>query len=260
MTTPDLQAYADFAERLADASRAIILEAMNQPRAVQIKADASPVTETDCAVEERLRQMIQQDYPDHGIRGEEFPDRDLEAEWVWVLDPIDGTKAWVAGVPVYGTLIALAHEGMPVLGVIDHPATAERWLGGVGLGARLNGRSIAVRSCERLADALLCTSTPDHYKGADRAAYERLTGAVRWTNYGGSCYSHARLATGFLDVGFEAAVDPVDYCAIVPVVQAAGGVATDWEGAPLTIRSGSHYLAAGDPRMHAQALEVLGGR
>ena len=260
MTTPDLHSYAAFAEQLADASRAIILEALNRPRAVQIKADASPVTETDCAVEERLREMIGREYPDHGIMGEEFADRDLEAEWVWVLDPIDGTKAWIAGVPVFGTLIALAHGSVPVLGVIDHPATGERWLGGVGLGARLNGTPIAVRPCERLADALLCASTPDHFRGADWAAYERLTGAVRWTNYGGSCYAHARLATGFIDLGFEADHDPVDYCAIVPVVQAAGGVITDWQGAPLTIRSGRRFLSAGDPRMHAQALELLAGR
>ncbi|MCG8451245.1 MAG: inositol monophosphatase family protein [Pirellulales bacterium] len=260
MTTPDLATYAAFAERLADASRAIILEAVDRPRAVQIKPDASPVTETDCAVEERLRQMIGREYPDHGVMGEEFADRDLAAEWVWVLDPIDGTKAWIAGLPVYGTLIALARDGVPVLGVIDHPATGERWLGGRGLGARLNGQPIAVRSCGRLADALLCTSTPDHYKGADRAAYERLTGAVCWTSYGGSCYAHARLATGYLDLGFEAAHDPVDYCAIAPVVEAAGGVITDWEGAPLTIRSGRRFLAAGDRNIHAQALEILAGR
>ncbi len=259
MTQPDFEAYVVFAEQLADASRAIILEALSWPRSVQMKADASPVTETDCAVEERLRQMIRRAYPDHGIMGEEFADRDLEAEWVWVLDPIDGTKAFIAGVPVFGTLIALARDGVPVLGVIDHPATGERWLGGAGLGARLNGAPIAVRSCDRLADALLCTNTPDHYRGADWAAYERLTGAVRWTSYGGSCYAHGRLATGFIDLGFEAAHDPVDYCAIVPVVEGAGGVITDWEGAPLTIRSGSRFLAAGDRRMHAQALELLSG-
>ncbi len=256
----ELDTYLAFAHRLADASGAVLRRAYRQPQAITVKSDESPVTETDKAVEKAIRDLIEAVFPDHGIIGEELGELRADAEFVWVLDPIDGTKAFLAGIPVFGTLIALARDGVPVLGVIDQPNSAERWIGADGVPTTLNGRPIQVRACPDLADAMICTASPEYYEGEDLAAFERLRAAVKWAVYGGSCYAHGLLAGGSVDLGLEAQVEPFDYCALVPIIRNAGGVATDWDGNPITIRSGSRFLAAGDRRAHERAIELLAGR
>jgi histidinol phosphatase-like enzyme (inositol monophosphatase family) len=254
-----LKAYADFGARLADASRAMIEGAMRQAFHTEAKTDGSPVTAVDRAVEERLREMIAKAYPNHGIVGEEHGESAPDAEYVWVLDPIDGTLPFLAAIPVFGTLIALAHDGVPVIGVIDMPATGERWTGCTGMATERNGEAVRARPCGDLSAALLSTSNPDLYGNDEYRTFERLKAAARWTVYGGSCLAYAQLASGRIDVGIDAGMDLFDYCALVPVIRGAGGVITDWQGAELTLRSGSQIVAAGDPRAHAQALEVLSG-
>ncbi len=259
MPADELDGFTHFAERLADTSREILRSASAQRPRAEVKDDSSPVTAVDRAVEDRLRDMIAREYPDHGIVGEERGAAASDSEHVWVLDPIDGTLAFLAGIPVFGTLIALLRNGAPVIGVIDLPATAERWLGCAGRPTTHNGEAVRARPCAALSSALISTSNPDFYGDAELQMFERLKAAVRWTVYGGSCLAYAQIASGRIDLGVDAGLDPVDYCALVPVIEGAGGAITDWQGADLGLGSGSRILAAGDPHAHAQALELLAG-
>jgi inositol-phosphate phosphatase/L-galactose 1-phosphate phosphatase/histidinol-phosphatase len=251
--------FVGFAETLADASRAMLIEAARQSYTGDMKSDGSPVTKVDQAVEARLREMIIDAHPGHGIVGEEHGESNPDSEFVWALDPIDGTLPFLAGIPVYGTLIALLRGGVPVIGVIDMPATAERWVGATGSPTMRNGEPAQVRSCEDLSQAMLSTSNIDYYDNNDRPALERLKEATRLTVYGGSCMAYAQIASGRIDVGIDVAFDVFDYLALVPVIEGAGGIATDWQGQPLTQMSGDRLIAAGDARVHAAALLFLVG-
>ncbi len=248
---------AEFAGRLADASGPIIRSAHQSGFSTEAKADGSPVTNVDRAVEDRLRAIIATSCPDHGIVGEERGATAASDGPVWVIDPIDGTLPFLAGIPVFGTLIALVEDGAPLIGVIDMPATAERWLGCRGRPTTRNGTAVRVRPCSGLADALMSTSNPDFYGADDGDAFARLKAEVRWTVYGGSCLAYAQLASGRTDLGIDVALDPLDYLALVPVIEGAGGVVSDWQGGPLTMASGSRILAAGDARRHAEAMAIL---
>ena len=254
-----MEPFRAFAERLAEASGPLILEAHRGAPRAEPKDDGSPVTAVDRAVEDRLRAMIAEAWPEHGIVGEERPDTAAESEFVWVLDPIDGTLPFLAGLPVFGTLIALVRQGTPVLGVVDLPATRERWVGVAGRPTLHNGRPVRTRTCASLAEALAASSNPDFFPVADRPALDAVRAAARWTVYGGSCLSYARLASGRIDLGIDVALDIVDYLALVPVIEGAGGVITDWRGEALTLDSGDRILAAGDARVHAEALGMVAG-
>ncbi len=248
-----------FAARLADAAREVVAPFFQRPIDIAYKGGASPVTEADCAVEARLRGMIAEQYPGHGVIGEELANVDEDAETVWVIDPIDGTQLFIGGIPLFATLIALTRGGVPVLGVIDQPITGDRWLAAAGRPTTFNGAPVRTRPRARIADALICTSNPAYYEGAERAAFERLRNAVRWTQYGADSYGFGLIANGFIDLGVENGLGLHDFCAIVPVIEGAGGVMTDWQGRPLTLASGSRVLAAGDAAAHAQALALLAG-
>jgi inositol-phosphate phosphatase/L-galactose 1-phosphate phosphatase/histidinol-phosphatase len=246
-----------FSERLADISRAMLLAAAAEAPRVDLKADASFVTATDRAVEARLRDEILAAYPDHGIMGEEHGSERLDAEFVWVLDPIDGTAAWVAGIPVYGTLISVARGGRPLTGVIDLPATGERLTGITEGGAWHNGAPIRCRTGVALADAYMTSSNPRFVPEPDRAAFARLDAAVRFTQYGGSCYAYACLARGRTDLAVDAGFDAYDLFAPTAIIEGAGGIVTDWAGRPLDLGWQGRVIAAGDPALHARALGFL---
>jgi inositol-phosphate phosphatase / L-galactose 1-phosphate phosphatase / histidinol-phosphatase len=246
-----------FATRLADAAGAVVRKYYRAALAVESKSDASPVTVADREAEQVLREAIRATYPDHGIDGEEFPGERLDAELIWHLDPIDGTKSFVVGRPLFGTLIALTRGGRPVLGVIDQCILGERWEGGAGRSSTWNGRSIRVRSCATLRDAVLSLTSPQMFGAAERAAVARLEGAVKFPVYGGDCYGYGLLAMGLIDLIVEADLDVHDFMALVPVIEGAGGIVTDWRGAPLTMASDGRIVAAGDPRVHESALKLL---
>ena len=251
----------EFAHDLADTAGEIVRAASGSHRVAHRKADASPVTEIDRDVELRLRETISVRFPEHGIIGEEFGDHRRDAEHVWVLDPIDGTKAFMAGLPVYGTLIGLARAGRPVLGIVDQPVTRERWTGIDGGGTWYNGGRVRVRACRRLSEALVCTTSHEYYEGEDADAFGRIVSGSRWMVYGGNCLAFARVACGFVDVALEANVGVYDYCALVPVVENAGGVMTGWRGEPLTIEpaKGGRILASANPVLHEAAMDCLTG-
>ncbi|WP_290688591.1 MULTISPECIES: inositol monophosphatase family protein [unclassified Haematobacter] len=255
--THDLTALLGFAGRLADTARAILAPAAEAARSYVLKSDMSPVTETDERIERHLRAMISEAYPEHGILGEEFGNVGLDREWVWVIDPIDGTKAFVAGFAVFGTLIGLAHRGAPVLGIIDNPVTGERWEGATGLPSTRNGRPIRSRDCAGLAGAFISNGNPEALDSDEMDRFSNLRSRVGGCVYGGSAMSYARIADGGLDIALDAGLDPFDYCALVPVVEGAGGVITDWEGAPLTISSGHRCLATATPDLHRAAIAAL---
>lgn len=246
-----------FAERLADESRAILREVAGEIPEVNLKADQSYVTETDRRVETRLREIIDAEYPEHGILGEEHGSRNLDAEYVWVLDPIDGTAPFVAGIPVYGTLIGLAHAGQPWLGVIDHPATADRWIGVSGAWATFNGAPVRTRSCPDFEPALMTNSNPDFFSPSERAAFDALRTRVSYTQYGGSCYAYGILASGRTDLAVDGGLDPFDIFAPAAVIEGAGGVITDWSGRRFTLDWQGLVVAAGDASLHDRALAVL---
>ena len=256
----DLAPFLALAYDLAAASGAILRRYFRQTIAVDDKSDASPVTIADREVEQTLRVAITKAYPDHGILGEEFGAHNTDADHVWVLDPIDGTKSFITGKATFGTLIALCRKGAPVVGVIDQPITRERWIGAAGRATTFNGATVKTRASVKLADALLYATTPQMFVGDDAAAFERLTARVKYPLYGADCYAYGLLASGFTDLVCEASLKPYDYCALVPVVNGAGGKITDWQGDALTIASGPRVLAAGDTGLHAQALAVLAGR
>ena len=248
------------AERFADISRAIIREEIYQPRDVTVKSDATPVTPIDKKGERAIREAIGKAFPAHGIVGEEFDTVNPDSDYIWVVDPIDGTMAFIAGLPTFSTLIALTWRGPPVLGVMDSPITEERWIGVDGHGTTLNGKAIFSRPCKSLNKAFAHTSSPLYFEPSttDLAAYNRIKGAVEFLIFGGGCHAYGRVAHGYIDVAFEAAHDIHDYMALVPIINNAGGVISDWQGEPLTLSSGSRFIASGDLRIHKQALEILG--
>jgi len=250
--------FVDDAIRFADISRAIIRQEISQPRIVTVKSDATPVTPTDQNVERALREAIKQSYPEHGIVGEEYGDQNSDSDYVWVLDPIDGTMAFVAGLPTFSTLIALTWRGSPVLGIMDSPVTQERWIGVDGLGTTLNGKNIQSRSCKTLGNAFAHTSSPLYFASdSDIAAYDRMVSAVQFLIFGGGCHAFGRVADGYIDVAFETAHDIHDYLALVPIINNAGGVISDWQGNPLTLTSGPRFVASGDPTVHGLAIDIL---
>jgi inositol-phosphate phosphatase/L-galactose 1-phosphate phosphatase/histidinol-phosphatase len=176
-----------------------------------------------------------------------------------VLDPIDGTKSFISGVPLFGTLIALAHHGRLILGVLDQPISRERWVGAAGRPTTLNGAPVRTRPCAGLDAATLFATTPDMFKEQDADAFARLSRGVKLTRFGADCYASGLLAAGFVDLVVEASLKPYDFAALAPIVEGAGGVATDWRGQPLTLASDGRVIFAGDRRAHAAALDVIAG-
>ncbi len=218
-----------------------------------------PVTEADRAAEVIMRGMIRRTFPTHGILGEEFGSENLSAEFVWVLDPIDGTRAFITGLPSWGTLIGLTRNGAPVLGLMHQPYLGERFSGD-GAHARLRSprgeRTLRTRRGVSLDQALLATTDPRLFaEGAERAGFAAIESAVRMSRYGTDCYAYCMLAAGQIDLVVEAGLKPYDIVALIPIVEGAGGVITDWEGGPAA--PGGRIVAAGDRTLHEAALRRL---
>ncbi|MCB2100144.1 MAG: histidinol-phosphatase [Rhodobacterales bacterium] len=258
MTQEQLDAFSVLAERLANVAAPEVMVRFRTGLLAESKADSSPVTEADRAAEAALRALIEAEQPDHGIVGEEYGSDRADAEYVWVLDPIDGTKSFVTGKPTFGILVALLHRGRPVIGVIDHPALGDRWVGVAGRPTTFNGRPIATRPCAALDQAWMYATSPTMFRpGPEREAYGRLSGAVRQALYGCDCYAYGLLSCGTVDLVCEATLMPYDYLALVPVIEGAGGIITDWSGQPLGLEGDGTALAAGDRALHQAALARL---
>ena len=250
----------DFANQLADAAGAAIRPYFREAHGLETKADASPVTRADREAEAAMRTLIEARFPDDAIIGEEHGVREGTSGRAWVLDPIDGTRAFITGRPIFGTLIALVADGWPMLGIIDQPILKERWLGSVGQPTMLNGKPATTRACRELKDALLATTSPALFGDDQLHAFEHLDGVVRSTVLGGDCYNYACVASGWLDIVVEAGLKLHDFAALVPVVEGAGGRMCDWQGDPLTADSVGEVIAAGDPARIEDILEALACR
>lgn len=254
--------FVTLAHRLADVAGAEALRYFRSTFDIELKDDRSPVTRADREAEAAMRAAIEAAYPEHGILGEEHGSVRLDAEHVWVLDPIDGTRAFVNGIPLFATLIALVRDGAPVLGLNSFPALGERWLGVAGeetrhwFGGNDDGPS-RVRPCPSLAAARMCTTSPDMFTDADAARYAALKAKVRDTRFGTDAWAYAMVAAGQTDIVAESGMKPYDYLSHAVIVAGAGGTITDWEGKPLGIDSPGSVLAAGDPAVHAHALAAL---
>lgn len=260
-TAPLDPAFAAAAEAAADAAGAVIRPLFRSALLVEAKGDASPVTAADRGAEEAMRAVLSARFPAHGIWGEEFGADRPDAEWLWLLDPIDGTRGFVTGRPVFGCLVALLHRGRPVLGLIDQPATGERWVGEAGAPTRFRsalGGAPGCRPCATLAEAELSCTSPDMFRPEDRAGFERMRGAARRVTWGGDCYAYGLLALGLIDVIAEATMQPWDWAALVPVVEGAGGRVTGWGGEALTLGGADgRVLAVGDPALLPAAVALL---
>jgi inositol-phosphate phosphatase/L-galactose 1-phosphate phosphatase/histidinol-phosphatase len=257
VTETELDAFVALALRLADAAGAEIRPHFRNLASIEEKPDLTPVTVADRAAEAAMRALIETHFPHHGILGEEFGEIRGDADYVWVLDPIDGTKSFISGVPLFGTLIALTRGRRPILGIIDQPISRERWVGASGRPTTLNGAKIHCRECSGLAAATLFATTPEMFKGGDAACFVRLSATVKLTRFGADCYAYGLVAAGFVDLVLEAGLKPYDFCAMVPIVEGAGGVATDWRGTSLDLASDGRVLVAGDRRTHEAALRLL---
>ena len=253
----DLAELEDFANHLADLAVAPSLEFFRQPLDIERKADASPVTIADRRIETVLREAISARFPDHGIFGEEHGAQNLDSRHVWVIDPIDGTKSFISGMPTFGTLIACLEDGRPVIGVLSIPPTGERWSAQAGGRAQFSGAPCGTSQCTQLADARLYTTSPDAFDAAGLALYEAVSAHAALRRFGGDCYSYGLLASGHVDAVIEMELHPYDYMALVPVIEAAGGVITDWQGNALTLGSAGNVLAAATPELHREILKLL---
>ncbi len=254
---PQVEEFTAFIEELADAARDFLTERHEGSR-FETKEDQSPVTEFDRGVETKLRELIRARFPEHGIIGEEFPPEDPDAEFVWIMDPIDGTKPFVAGIPVFTTLIALCLRGRPVIGVIDASVSRDRWLGVEGRATTLNGREVRTSGRRELDGATLSWSQPDKVLEKHRGGLEALNERVAWRVFGAASYGFGRMAAGAIDVcGYSGSIGAYDVCALVPIIEGAGGRITDGFGEPITTRTPEACLAAATPELLAEALRVL---
>lgn len=261
-----LNFFAEVSNKVADAAGGVIRKYFRHKFDILDKDDMSPVTIADRGAEEAMISVILEHFPSHAIFGEENGWRCSEktADYVWVLDPIDGTKSFITGKPLFGTLIALLHKGQPILGIIDQPILRERWVGVTGRRTTLNGKEVSTRICLNLSQAYLYTTSPHLFSGDAEEAFIRVRNKVKVPLYGCDCYAYALLSSGYVDLVIESGLKPYDFLSLIPVIEGAGGVITDWKGhklrwdvAPHTPISSFNVVAAGDKRIHEQALDSL---
>jgi inositol-phosphate phosphatase/L-galactose 1-phosphate phosphatase/histidinol-phosphatase len=253
---PDVAAALSLAEQLADSARATALAHFRTPLAVERKDDGSPVTVADRQIETDMRRMIRATFPGHAIRGEEFA-AEGTGEFTWVLDPIDGTKSFVTGYPLFGSLIALLQGGRPVLGVIEAPALAERWVGCEGRPTLFNGRQVSTSACRAIEHAVVYTTTVETFDAGERRRFEALSARAALRRFGGDCYLYGMLAGGYCDLVIEVQLKPHDFMAAIPIIEGAGGRISDWRGVPLSTASDGRVVAAATEPLWRQALHEL---
>ncbi|MFT9220724.1 inositol monophosphatase family protein [Gluconobacter oxydans] len=256
-----LQTAIEAATACADIARRTVLPHFRTSLRADAKSDDSPVTIADRQAEQAMRSILEERLPEHAILGEENGMSGTSSDWLWVLDPIDGTRAFLTGRPTFGTLIALFHKGRPVLGLIDQPITGERWLGVTGrpttfVSDRLPG-TIGTRPCPEAAEAELSCTAPEIMTAVHAPRFANLQKHTRRTSWGGDCYAYGLLALGQIDVIAECTMKPWDWGALVPVVEGAGGRITDWQGNPLTLESDGTVLACGDATLLPELVRHL---
>lgn len=255
------QELIDFANHLADLSSAIARKYFRQKIGEENKPDNSPVTFADKEIEKTMRHEIASRYPTHGVIGEEFENVNINADYKWVIDPIDGTSSFVIGKPIFGVLISLTYKSQPILGIINQPISNERWLGVRGKGSFFNNQKIETRTIGSISNSILCTTSPFFFKDQNLQFFNAVSALTKYQKYGGvfyggDCYLFGLMALGYIDIIIETGLKSYDFCALVPIVEEAGGIITDWSGRKLDINSNGQILACGDKKVHAEILKI----
>lgn len=251
------QYFRKLAERLADEAGIISRQYFGQSLDIIDKEDESPVTIADRSIETRLREIVERERPDDGILGEEFGIKESRNGYTWVFDPIDGTKSFTIGRPTFGNLIGLCFEEKPILGIINHPALNQRWIGQSGHQTIYNGNPVSCRPCPNLKSAIFGTGSASQISTNDPARLSRIEAATRYTVYQGDCHFYGLMANGLMDVIVEDHLGIYDFIALVPVIEGAGGFITDWNGNPKTLHGNPSLIAAGSENIHQEILGLL---
>ena len=251
-------AHISVAVQAADAAREITLKYFRQPLEIVQKLDDSPVTVADREAEHLIREIIESAFPEYGFYGEETGQREIDKNWTWVVDPIDGTASFSTGKPTFGTLIGLCYKGKPQFGLVDLPALDDRWIGIKGKQTTYNGSPVqANQNNIRLAEATAYTTTPRMFNEDTMLRYHALADQCKFSVFGADCLAYGLLASGFTDVIVEADLKPYDFMAVAPVVEGAGGVISDWSGKAISLETKDQILATANPRLHKAALDAL---
>lgn len=257
------QELINFANFLADISGEIAKKYFRSKITGEIeKDDNSPVTKADREIEALIRQEIEKKFPHHGIIGEEYGNKNENAEFIWILDPIDGTSSFIIGRPIFGTLIALIHNQKPILGILNQPIINERWVGIELQGSFFNGKKIESRKCSEISNAVMCASSSFYFKNEDAKMFEELCKLTKYQKlggviYGGDCYSYASIASGNIDIVIDPGLQVYDYAALIPIIENAGGIITDWQGNDPKLSSDVKLIACGDKKLHEKIIKNL---
>ena len=252
-----LKEFLNFANKLADAASITSMQYFRTPLDIDNKSDETPVTVADKNTELKIRSMIEDEYPDHGILGEEFDSINQNAEFIWVIDPIDGTRSYIAGHKDFGTLIALLYKKNPIIGVIDCPAHKERWLGVENLISTLNGKKIQTSLKSNVEDCYVLTSGLYFDNKEFKAGFKRVSNKTKYWKFGGDCYMYGMLASGLVDIVIEDTLKPHDYMALIPVINGSGGIVSDRFGKKITLESDGSFVASCSKSVHDQVIKLL---
>ena len=260
MHTHDVPRLLAFADTLADAAREAILPFFRAPHVMESKGAGAfdPVTEADRNAEAAMRALIEREHPKHSVLGEEYGGELADSDYQWILDPIDGTRAFISGLPTWGVLIGLYHEGEPLIGVMDQPFTEERyrgWMDGANVTTRTGTRTLKTRACASLRDATFSTTSPDLFEGAEARAWTSIRTQAKLVRYGCDCYAYCMVAAGHMDGVLESGLKPFDIAALIPIITGAGGGVCGWDGGDAS--QGGRVLAYGDARVGDEALRLL---
>jgi len=255
--------FIDFANYLADISSKVAKQYFRTKNTGEVtKEDDSPVTKADRGIEKLIREEIEKKYPDHGIIGEEYGVKNPDADYVWILDPIDGTSSFIIGRPLFGTLISLTHKGESILGIVNQPITNERWVGVKGQGSFFNKEKIQTRNCQTISNAVMCASSSFYFKDQDAVMFRELCKLTKYQKiggviYGGDCYSYASLAAGFIDIVIDPGLQVYDYAALEPIIKESGGVISDFKGNDLNLQSNVKLVACATKELHEEVIKFI---
>ena len=255
--TDTLDKQISFANHLADESEKIIKQYFRTTLKINDKEDETPVTIADKNTELKIRELIETRYPEHGILGEEFEGVKIDSEYIWVIDPIDGTRSFIAGHKDFGTLIALLHNNKPIIGIINCPIHEERWIGVKNRKTTLNGKEVQTSKIETLAKSYVCTSGLYFDNDHLRNGFDQIIKQTRYHRFGGDCYMYGMLATGLIEIVIEDTLKTHDYMALIPIIEGAGGKVSDKYGKNVNIHSQGSIIASANDKLHKQLINII---
>ncbi len=249
--------YLELANNIADEAREIARQYHRKTKKQWRKPDDTWVTEADCKIEEMARNLVSQRFPDHDFFGEEYGDSQTQNELKWCIDPIDGTMPFVYGLPTFGVLIALTQHSVPIVGIIESPAMQERWCGARHLPTTWQGVACQTNQYQNLANTAVFATSIDMFTEQEKSAFNRVSAQAKERRFGADCYAYGLLASGCVDVVMESDMKPYDLMALVPVIEGAGGVVSDWQGNPIGLNSGFQVLATSNLALHEECLNLI---